>query len=104
MKLASIPLTKRDVGGHVVGRQRSAPLRHRARTDTLQRSHNGPVRDRMVGRQYRRAFWMVSFAFLSVMAFSGVPSPLYGLYGARDAFSPFMVPVIFAVHAFGVIG
>src|SRR5690348_8773452 len=104
MKVSSIPLTNRDVGGHVVHHRRSAPLRHTARIDTVQRSHNGPLRDRMVGRQYRRAFWMVSFAFLSVMAFSGLPSPLYGLYGARDDFSPFMVTVIFAVYAFGVIG
>jgi predicted MFS family arabinose efflux permease len=47
---------------------------------------------------------MVSFAFLAVMAFSAVPSPLYGLYRARDHFSLFMVTVIYAVYAFGVIG
>jgi hypothetical protein len=47
---------------------------------------------------------MVSFAFLTVMAFSAVPSPLYGLYRARDHFSLFMVTVIYAVYAFGVIG
>jgi hypothetical protein len=35
------------------------------------------------------------------MAFSTVPSPLYGLYRARDHFSVFMVTVIYAV---GVIG
>ena len=40
---------------------------------------------------------MVSFAFLAVMAFSAVPSPLYGLYRARDHFSLFMVTVIYAV-------
>ena len=59
----------------------------------------------MVGsRRHRRAFWMVSFAFLAVMAFSAVPSPLYGLYRARDHFSLFMVTVIYAVYAVGVIG
>jgi len=47
---------------------------------------------------------MVAFAFLAVMAFSAVPSPLYGLYRARDHFSLFMVTVIYAVYAFGVIG
>ena len=47
---------------------------------------------------------MVSFAFLAVMAFSAVPSPLYGLYRARDHFSLFMVTVIYAVYAVGVIG
>ena len=59
----------------------------------------------MMGSQrHRRAFWMVSFAFLAVMAFSAVPSPLYGLYRARDHFSLFMVTVIYAVYAVGVIG
>jgi MFS family permease len=47
---------------------------------------------------------MVSFAFLAVMAFSAVPSPLYGLYRARDHFSVFMVTVVYAVYAVGVIG
>src|SRR5690242_21452641 len=55
-------------------------------------------------RSYRRAFWMVSFAFLAVMAFSAVPSPLYGLYRARDHFSLFMITVVYAVYAVGVIG
>src|ERR1700716_3090841 len=58
----------------------------------------------MGSRRHRRAFWMVSFAFLTVMAFSAVPSPLYGLYRARDHFSLFMVTIIYAVYAFGVIG
>src|SRR5690242_5562564 len=55
-------------------------------------------------RRHRRAFWMVAFAFLAVMAFSAVPSPLYGLYRARDHFSLFMLTVIYAVYAVGVIG
>src|SRR5246127_4809002 len=59
---------------------------------------------RVASRRHRRAFWMGSFAFLSVMAFSAVPSPLYGLYRARDHFSLFMVTVIYAVYAVGVIG
>src|SRR6185437_14612486 len=62
------------------------------------------ARDLAAGRRHRRAFWMVSFAFLSVMAFSTVPSPLYGLYRARDHFSLFMVTVVYAVYAVGVIG
>ncbi|MCW3029194.1 MAG: transporter, partial [Solirubrobacterales bacterium] len=45
----------------------------------------------------------MSFAFLAVMAFSAVPSPLYGLYRARDHFSLFMVTVVYAVYAVGVI-
>jgi len=34
-------------------------------------------------RRHRRAFWVVAFAFLVVMALGTVPSPLYGLYRAR---------------------
>jgi predicted MFS family arabinose efflux permease len=45
----------------------------------------------------------VAFAFLVVMALGTVPSPLYGLYRARDHFSLFMVTVAFAVYAVGVI-
>ena len=47
---------------------------------------------------------MVAFAFLAVMAFSAVPSPLYGLYRARDHFSLFMITVVYAVYAVGVLG
>jgi len=55
-------------------------------------------------KPHQRAFWAVAFAFLAVMAFSTVPSPLYGLYRERDHFSVFMVTVIYAVYALGVIG
>src|SRR5271170_1892769 len=55
-------------------------------------------------RRHQRSFWVVAFAFLVVMAFSTVPSPLYGLYRVRDHFSLFMVTVIYAVYAVGVIG
>src|ERR1700759_4945175 len=54
-------------------------------------------------RRHRRAFWVVAFAFFTVMGFSTVPSPLYGLYRTRDHFSLFMITVIFAVYAIGVI-
>jgi Major Facilitator Superfamily len=47
---------------------------------------------------------MVAFAFLVVMAFSAVPSPLYGLYRVRDHFSLFMITVVYAVYAVGVLG
>jgi hypothetical protein len=46
----------------------------------------------------------VAFAFLVVMALGTAPSPLYGLYRARDHFSLFMITVAFAVYAVGVIG
>jgi MFS family permease len=54
-------------------------------------------------RRYRRSFWVVAFAYLAVMALSTVPSPLYGLYRARDHFSVLMLTVIYAVYAGGVI-
>ncbi|HEY6758826.1 MAG TPA: MFS transporter [Baekduia sp.] len=54
-------------------------------------------------RQHGAGFWAVAFAFLTVMAFSTVPSPLYGLYQDRDGFSSFMVTVIYAAYAVGVV-
>src|SRR6201989_2660822 len=54
-------------------------------------------------RRHRRGFWVVAFAFGVVMAFATVPSPLYGLYRARDHFSLFMVTVAFAGYAIGVM-
>ena len=65
---------------------------------------NGTEARRPAGsRRHRRSFWVVAFVFLTVMGFSTVPSPLYGLYRARDHFSLFMITVIFAVCAIGVI-
>jgi MFS family permease len=49
-------------------------------------------------------FWVVALTFLTLAAFTTVPSPLYGLYQARDGFSEFMLTVIFAAYAVGVIG
>jgi MFS family permease len=68
----------------------------RAATGTETR---GPVGN----RRHRRAFWVVAFAFLTVMALGTVPSPLYSVYRARDHFSLFMVTVAFAVYSVGVI-
>jgi MFS family permease len=50
------------------------------------------------------AFWVVAMAFLLNMAFSAVPTPLYVLYQQRDHFSDFMVTIVYAVYAIGVIG
>src|SRR6476659_2025315 len=74
-------------------------------TTPLDRSVKDEQPHRRVGsRRHRRGFWVVAFAFLAVMALGTVPSPLYGLYRARDHFSPFMVTVVYAVYAIGVIG
>jgi MFS family permease len=54
-------------------------------------------------RHHGLGFYAVAFAFLAVMAFSTVPSPLYGLYQARDGFSSFLITIIYAAYAVGVI-
>src|SRR6201997_3593297 len=72
-------------------------------TPSKQSVNSAPPRDSVGSRRHRRGFWVVAFAFLVVMALGTVPSPLYGLYRARDHFSLFMVTVAFAVYAVGVI-
>src|SRR6195256_4992691 len=48
-------------------------------------------------------FWTVAYAFLIVMAFATLPSPLYGLYRIRDHLSALTVTVIYAIFAGGTI-
>jgi MFS family permease len=48
-------------------------------------------------------FWVIAFAFLTILAYNSVPAPLYGLYQQRDGFSSFMLTVIFAAYAVGVV-
>lgn len=55
-------------------------------------------------RRHGVGFWAVAFAFLVVMAFSTVPSPLYGIYQARDGFSSFTITLVYAAYAIGVVG
>ena len=57
-----------------------------------------------VGRRHGATFWAVAFAFLVVMAFATLPSPLYGLYRTRDDLSTLTVTVVYAVFACGAIG
>jgi MFS family permease len=54
-------------------------------------------------RRHGAGLRAVAFAFVTVLAFSTVPTPLYALYQARDGFSTFMVTVVFAAYAVGVI-
>jgi MFS family permease len=49
-------------------------------------------------------FWSVAFTFLTLAAFTTVPSPLYGLYQSRDGFSTFTLTLVYAAYAVGVIG
>lgn len=51
----------------------------------------------------RSGFWTVAYAFLVVMAFATLPSPLYGLYRTRDHLSALMITVIYAIFAGGTI-
>jgi predicted MFS family arabinose efflux permease len=59
-----------------------------------------PAADR---RRPRSGFWTVAFAFLIVMAFATMPSPLYGLYRTRDHLSALTITVVFAIFAAGTI-
>src|ERR1700741_5136172 len=54
-------------------------------------------------RQHASAFWIVAFAFLIVMAFATLPSPLYGLYRERDGLSAFTITIVYAIWAAGTI-
>jgi MFS family permease len=51
----------------------------------------------------RAGYWIVALALLFTMATSTLPTPLYVLYQRRDHFSSFMVSVVFAAYAAGVI-
>jgi hypothetical protein len=48
-------------------------------------------------------FWAVAFAFLVVMSFATLPSPLYGLYRERDGLSTLTVTIVYAIFAGGTI-
>jgi MFS family permease len=54
-------------------------------------------------RRHRRGFWIVVGAFLVLMAFTTLPTPLYPLYQARDHFPTFVITVVFAAYGFGVM-
>ena len=51
----------------------------------------------------RTAFWAVAFAFLVVMAFATLPSPLYGLYRERDGLSALTITIVYAIFAASTI-
>ena len=54
-------------------------------------------------RHHGFGFWAVAFAYMMLMAFTSVPSPLYVIYRARDGFSSFMLTVIFGVYAVALV-
>jgi hypothetical protein len=51
----------------------------------------------------RSGFGAVAFAFLIVMAFATLPSPLYGIYREHDGLSSFTITVVYAIFAAGTI-
>jgi hypothetical protein len=77
-------------------------------TSVLSATSTGAGRDKRSGphssRHHSFGFWVAALAFLVNMGFSAVPTPLYSLYQRRDHFSTFMVTVVYAVYAVGVIG
>ena len=48
-------------------------------------------------------FWLIALVFVTGMAFSTVPTPLYPLYQVRDGFSTFTITIVFAVYTVGVL-
>ncbi|MFC4241748.1 MFS transporter [Gryllotalpicola reticulitermitis] len=52
---------------------------------------------------HARGFWLVGYLFAVTMAAGAVSTPLYVLYQQQDHFSSFMITVIFAVYAVGVV-
>jgi MFS family permease len=52
---------------------------------------------------HRYGFLAIAFAFVVVMGFSAVPTPLYSLYALRDGFGSLTITMVFAVYAFGVL-
>lgn len=48
-------------------------------------------------------FWIVAASFLTTMAYSTVPTPLYPLYQERDGFPVWVITMIFAAYAVGVV-
>ena len=67
------------------------------------RTGAGAPRTVTTSSRHNAAFWIVGYTFAVTMAFSAVPAPLYVLYQARDHFSTFMITVIFAAYAAGVV-
>ncbi|MET7669730.1 MFS transporter [Micromonospora luteifusca] len=70
---------------------------------TLSPSTTAPATPERSSPRHGRGFWLIALAFLTAMAFSTVPTPLYPLYMARDGFSTFMVTVVFAAYSVGVV-
>lgn len=58
---------------------------------------------RAVRLAHAPGFWVIAAAFLTTMAFSTIPTPLYAIYQQRDGFPTYVITVIFASYAVGVM-
>lgn len=67
----------------------------------MQTTSTSPTKSPPSRARVEAGFWVVSFAYLVVMALGTVPSPLYGLYQRRDGFSTFTITLIFAAFSLG---
>jgi MFS family permease len=54
-------------------------------------------------RRHDTGFWLIALAFVTAMAFSTVPTPLYAIYQQQDGFSTLTVTVVFGIYAVGVV-
>ncbi|MFI8632868.1 MFS transporter [Microbacterium sp. NPDC077663] len=52
---------------------------------------------------HRSGFWVTAATFFALMAFNTVPTPLYAVYQERDEFPTFLITVMFAAYAVGVM-
>ncbi|TWP34140.1 MFS transporter [Leekyejoonella antrihumi] len=62
-----------------------------------------PPQSEPAGRRHGIGFWSVAATFAVIMGLSAVPTPLYGLYAARDGFGSLTITIVYAVYAVGVI-
>lgn len=53
--------------------------------------------------RHAAGFWVVAAAFLAVMAFATVPTPLYAIYQQVDGLRPVEITAVFAAFAVGVM-
>ncbi|MEV7085565.1 MFS transporter [Streptomyces sp. NPDC093085] len=55
------------------------------------------------GTRHGAGFWLIAVTFMTAMAYSGAPTPLWAVYQQHDHFSTLTVTLAFAVYAVGVL-
>ena len=92
-----------DTAALELTREHEAVEGHKPQLPTLSRSAEQSEIRRAPKFKPGAGFWVIAAAFLTVMAFSTVPTPLYSIYQQRDGFPTFVITVIFAAYAVGVM-